>query len=173
MKTTIKSIRMEKFEGNYSGKLLVKLSDTVLGYERKVDNDGVITFEQCQTDTMRIQLIAFSAQVRNGLNVGDYPALEQAFGYRLDAAKKEGVEELISVFNVLLGDAKIDVEHVVIAKDEANEGSHEAIQYKITNVTLTEVMRYFVGQFFVENFNKMKSPEMQDKFIAKLFGVKL
>ena len=164
---------MEKFEGNYSGKLIIKLADTVLGYERKVDADGVITFEQCQTDVMRIQLITFSAQVRNGLAVSDYPALSQAFGYRLDAAKKEGVEELVSVFNVLLGDASIDIEHTVIAKDETVEDSHEAIQYKITNVTMTEIMRYFVGQYFVESFSKMKSVEMQNKFIEKLFGVKM
>ena len=45
MKTTIKSIRMEKFEGQFTGKVIVTIADDILGFVRNVDADGVIHAE--------------------------------------------------------------------------------------------------------------------------------
>lgn len=168
MKTTIKSIRMEKFEGQFTGKVIVTIADDILGFVRNVD-DGVITFEQQNVKQMRMQLTALSAQVRQV--VGD--KFTTAFGYRLDSAKAGGVEELVNVLNVILTDATIEVEAAVQKADEADANSHDAIFYKISEVKLDEMMSYLVAQHFVENFMKVTDMTRQQVFITKLFGVKL
>ena len=58
MKTTIKSIRMEKFEGQFTGKVIVTIADDILGFVRTVDADGVIEFKQDNVKQMRMQLTA-------------------------------------------------------------------------------------------------------------------
>lgn len=169
MKTTIKSIRMEKFEGQFTGKVIVTIADDILGFVRNVDADGVITFEQQNVKQMRMQLTALSAQVRQA--VGD--KFTTAFGYRLDSAKAGGVEELVNVLNVILTDTTIEVEAAVQKADEADADSHDAIFYKISEVKLDEMMSYLVAQHFVENFMKVTDMTRQQVFITKLFGVKL
>lgn len=169
MKTTIKSIRMEKFEGQFTGKVIVTIADDILGFVRTVDADGVIEFKQDNVKQMRMQLTALSAQVRQA--VGD--KFTTAFGYRLDSAKAGGVEELVNVLNVILTDATIEVEAAVQKADEADADSHDAIFYKISEVKLDEMMSYLVAQHFVENFMKVTDITRQQVFITKLFGVKL
>ena len=170
MKTTIKSIRMEKFEGQFTGKVIITIADDILGFVRNVDADGVITFEQQNVKQMRMQLTALSAQVRQA--VGD--KFTTAFGYRLDSAKAGGgVEELVNVLNVILTDATIEVVAAVQKADEADADSHDAIFYKISEVKLDEMMSYLVAQHFVENFMKVTDMTRQQVFITKLFGVKL
>ena len=164
MKTTIKSIRMEKFEGQFTGKVIVTIADDILGFVRTVDADGVIEFKQDNVKQMRMQLTALSAQVRQA--VGD--KFTTAFGYRLDSAKAGGVEELVNVLNVILTDATIEVEAAVQKADE-----DDAIFYKISEVKLDEMMSYLVAQHFVENFMKVTDMTRQQVFITKLFGVKL
>ena len=159
MKTTIKSIRMEKFEGQFTGKVIVTIADDILGFVRTVDADGGIEFKQDNVKQMRMQLTAFSAQVRQA--VGD--KFTTAFGYRLDSAKADGVEGLVNVLNVILTDATIEVEAAVQKADEADADSHDAIFYKISEV----------AQHFVENFMKVTDMTRQQMFITKLFGVKL
>lgn len=169
MKTTIKSIRMEKFEGQFTGKVIVTIADDILGFVRNVDSEGVITFEQQNVKQMRMQLTALSAQVRQA--VGD--KFTTAFGYRLDSAKAGGVEELVNVLNVILTNATIEVEAAVQKADEADADSHDAIFYKISEVKLDEMMSYLVAQHFVENLMKVTDMTRQQVFITKLFGVKL
>ena len=165
---------MEKFEGQFTGKVIVTIADDILGFVRTVDADGVIEFKQDNVKQMRMQLTALSAQVRQA--VGD--KFTTAFGYRLDSAKAGGVEELVNVLNVILTDATIEVEAAVqkaaVQKaDEADADSHDAIFYKISEVKLDEMMSYLVAQHFVENFMKVTDMTRQQVFITKLFGVKL
>lgn len=169
MKTTIKSIRMEKFEGQFTGKVIVTIADDILGFVRNVDNDGVVTFEQQNVKRMKMQLTAFSAQCRQA--VGD--KFVTAFGYLLDSAKVEGVEHLVNHMNVILTGSTIEVEAELQNADEADADSHDAIFYKISEVKLDEMMQYLVAQHFVENFMKVTDMTRQQIFITKLFGVKL
>lgn len=169
MKTTIKSIRMEKFEGQFTGKLIITIADDILGFVREVDNDGVITFKQQEMKQMKMQLTALSAQCRAAVNT----KLVTAFGYRLDSAKVLGVEHLVNDMNVLLSGATIEVEAEVKKADETDADSHDAIFYKISKVELDEMMQYLVAQYFVENFMKVTDMTRQQVFITKLFGIKL
>jgi hypothetical protein len=159
---------MEKFEGQFTGKVIVTIADDILGFVRNVDADGVITFEQQNVKHMRMQFTALSAQVRQAVD----DKFTTAFGYRLDSAKA-CVEELVNVLNVILTDATIEVEAAVQKADEANADSHDAIFYKISEVKLDEMMSYLVAQHFVENFMKVTDMTRQQLFITKLFGVKL
>ena len=169
MKTTIKSIRIEKFEGQFTGKVIVTIADDILGFVRKVDNDGIITFEQANVKQMRMQLTALSAQCRQAVS----DKFVTAFGYQLDCAKVDGVEHLVNHMNVLLSGSTIEVEAEVQKADEADAESHDAIFYKIANVELDETMQYLVAQHFVEKFMKVTDMSRQQVFITKLFGVKL
>lgn len=169
MKTTIKSIRMEKFEGQFTGKLVVAIADEVTGFVRKVDKDGVIEFEQAQVPYLRMVLSAFSAQCRQVID----DKFVTAFGYRLDSAKAGGVDELVNVLNVILNGATIEIDSELKKGDAADDESHDAIFYKITSLKLTPMMNYLVAQHFVENFMKVTDMNRQELFIKSLFGVTL
>lgn len=169
MKTTIKSIRMEKFEGQFTGKLIITIADDILGFVRNIDADGVIEFKQDNVKQMKMQLTAFSAQCRQAVD----DKFTIAFGYQLDSAKVLGVEHLVNDMNVLLSGATIEVEAEVKKADETDADSHDAIFYKISEVKLDEMMSYLVAQHFVENFMKVTDMTRQQVFITKLFGVKL
>ena len=160
---------MEKFEGQFTGKVIVTIADDIIGFVRNVDSEGVITFEQQNVKQMRMQLTAFSAQCRQAVS----DKFVTAFGYRLDSAKIEGVEHLVNNMNVILTGSTIEVEAAVQKADEADADSHDAIFYKISEVKLDEMMSYLVAQHFVENFMKVTDMTRQQIFITKLFGVKL
>lgn len=169
MKTTIKSIRMEKFEGQFTGKLVVTIADEVTGFVRNVDKDGVITFEQAQVPHIKIALSAFSAQCRQAID----DKFVTAFGYRIDAAKAGGVEEMVNVFNVILNGATIEIDSELQKATEGDDESHDTIFYKITSLKLSPMMSYLVAQHFVENFMKVADMNRQQVFIKQLFGVSL
>lgn len=169
MKTTIKSVRMDKVDGNFSGKLIVAISDNILGYVREDVGGGVVEFHQAQLPQFKIALSAFSAQCRQVVD----DKLIQAFGYRLDSAKVGGVDELVNVLNVVLNGATIEIEHEVQKADEADDQSHDAIFYKISSLRLSSMMSYLVAQHFVENFMKVTDMNRQQLFIKQLFGVTL
>lgn len=169
MKTTIKSIRIEKFESQFTGKVIVTIADDILGFVRNVDADGVITFEQQNVKQVRMQLTALSAQVRQAVD----DKFVTAFGYQLDSAKAGGVEELVNYMNVILTGSTIEIEAELQKADEADADSHDAIFYKISKVELNEMMQYLVAQHFVEKFMKVTDMTRQQIFITKLFGVKL
>lgn len=169
MKTTIKSIRMEKFEGQFTGKLIISITDDILAFVRNVDTDGVITFKQDNAKVIRMQLSALSAQCRAAVNT----KLVTAFGYRLDAAKETSVDEMCNVLNVILSGATIDVEANVQQADEANDQAHDAIFYKISKLNLNEMSQYLVAHYFIEMFMKVHDVTRQQTMIAKLFGIAL
>lgn len=169
MKTTIKSVRMEKFEGQFTGKLVVAIADEVTGFVREVDKDGVILFNQAQVPYLKMALSAFSAQCRQSVD----DKLVTAFGYRLDSAKVGGVEELINVLNVVLNGATIEIDSELKKGVEDEEGSHDAIFYKITSLKLSPMMGYLIAQHFVENFMKVTDMNRQQVFIKQLFGVSI
>lgn len=168
MKTTIKSVRMDKFENVFTGKVIVTIADDILGIVRNVDKDGVISFDKQLGKTMRITLNAFSAQLRQVVD----DKLVQAFGYRIDAAKAGGVEEMINVLNVILSGATIEVVAEEHKATEGDDDSHDVIFYKISSLKLDDMMDYLVAQHFVENFMKVTDMTRQQLFISKLFGVK-
>lgn len=169
MKTIIKSVRMDKLDGNFTGKVIVSIADDITGFVREVDGDGVIEFKQAQLPQFKIALSALSAQCRNTVD----DKLITAFGYRLDVAKAGGVDELVNVLNVVLNGATIEIEHEVQTADESDDQSHDAIFYKITSLKLSPMMNYLVAQHFVENFMKVTDMDRQQIFIKQLFGVTL
>lgn len=169
MKTTIKSIRMEKFEGQFTGKLIIGIADEVTGFVRDVDDEGVITFKQAQVPYIKMALSAFSAQCRQTIN--DKFAI--AFGHRIDAAKVNGVDEMVNVLNVILSGAIIDIDSELQKAKEDDDASHDAIFYKITSLKLNEMMSYLVAQYFVEKFMNVTDITRQQAFISKLFAVEL
>lgn len=169
MKTTIKSLKLERYENNNTGRVIVRISDNIAGYVRNVDADGVITFAKADVDVLRMNLSAFLAQVRNAVD----EKFITAFGYRLDTAKVSGVDAIITDLNVLLSGATIEVEAEVQATTEGEDGSHESIFYKIGLVKFVDFAEYLIAQNFVENFMKVSDITRQQIFIAKLFGIKL
>lgn len=169
VKTTIKSVRMEKFEGQFTGKLVVSIADEVTGFIRNVDSDGVVSFEQAQLPQIKMAIGAFLAQCRQVVD----DKFVTAFGYRLDAAKVGGIEELVSALNVILNGATIEIDSELKEADKDMEDSHDAIFYKIQSLKLTEMMSYLVAQYFVENFMKVADMTRQQIFIKQLFGIKL
>lgn len=160
---------MEKFDGEFTGKVIVSIADEVTGYIREVDNAGVIEFKQAQVPHIKMAISAFSAQCRQ--NIDD--KFVTAFGYRLDAAKLEGVEMLVNVLNVILNGAIIEVDSEFKKGDAADEDSHDSIFYKITSLKLSPMMNYLVAQHFVEDFMKVTDMKRQELFIKQLFGVSL
>lgn len=169
MKTTIKSVRLEKFEGNLTGRFVVSIADEVTGFVRDIDKDGVISFKQAEMPQLKMVIGAFLAQVRQAVD----DKLITAFGYRLDGAKANGIDELVSTLNVILNGATIEIDSELKKADKDVEDSHDAIFYKITSLKLNEVMGYLVAQYFVENFMKIADMTRQQIFIKQLFGVKL
>lgn len=169
MKTTIKSIRLEKFEGNLTGRFVIGITDEVTSFVRDVDKDGVISFRQAETPQFKMVIGAFIAQVRQAVD----DKFVTAFGYRLDTAKASGIEELVSTLNVVLNGATIEIDSELKKADANVEDSHDAIFYKITSLKLNDMMGYLVAQHFVENFMKVTDMTRQSLFIAKLFGIKL
>lgn len=169
MKTTIKSVRMDKLDGNFTGKVIVNIPDEITGFIREVHDGGVIEFKQAQLPQFKIALSALSAQCRNVID----EKLLQAFGYRLDSAKLGGVEELVNVLNVILSGATIEIDSELKKGVEDDTESHDAIFYKITSLKLSQMMSYLVAQHFVENFMKVADMDRQQVFIKQLFGVTL
>lgn len=172
MKTTIKSIILEKYNNELTGRLVVNITDAIDAFAREVDEDGVESFVKTESTTIRIRRDVFVAQVRAAAHNIKNPAFGNAFGYRLDSAKVGGVEELFSVLNVLLQGASIEIEsELKEANDE--EQTHDAFFYSITSMKLDSVMEYLIAQHFVENFMKVQDITRQSMFIEKMFKVSL
>ena len=171
MKTTIKSVRPEMFNGEATGKVIINVADGMKGVERNVDGDGVITFQFIDTCTaLRMQSVALSAQVRNEVDA----ALQSAVNYRLDAAKALGFNELISVLNVILAGATVDIEcEAKEAEKTDEEEQHTVVFYKMKNLELSNMAKFVVAQFFVNNFMKMEDVNQQMTMIKAMFGVSL
>lgn len=169
MKTTVKSVRMDKLDGNFTGKVIVAIADEITGFVREVGEGGVVEFKQAQQPQFKLALSAFSAQVRNVVD----EKFVTAFGYRLDSAKLGGVEELINVLNVVLSGATIELDSEFKKGVEDDTESHDAIFYKVASVKLSTMMGYLVAQHFVENFMKVADMDRQQIFIKQLFGVAL
>ena len=171
MKTTIKSVRPEMFNGEATGKVIVNVSDAMKGVERNVDGDGVITFQFIDTCTaLRMQSVALSAQVRNEVDA----ALQSAVNYRLDAAKALGFNELVSVLNVILAGATVDIEcEAKEAEKTDEEEQHTVVFYKMKNLELSNMAKFVVAQFFVNNFMKVEDVNQQMTMIKAMFGVSL
>lgn len=174
MKTTIKSVRPEMFNGEATGKVIVNVSDAMKGVERNVDGDGVITFKFIDTCTaLRMQSVALSAQVRNEVDA----ALQSAVNYRLDAAKALGFNELVSVLNVILAGATVGIEcDAKEAKEEEKndeEEQHTVVFYKMKSLELSNMAKFVVAQFFVNNFMKVEDVNQQMTMIKAMFGISL
>lgn len=174
MKTTIKSVRPEMFNGEATGKVIVNVSDAMKGVERSVDGDGVITFQFVDTCTaLRMQSVALSAQVRNEVDA----TLQSAVNYRLDAAKAIGFNELVSVLNVILAGAIVDIECEAKEAKEAektdDKEQHTVVFYKMKNLELSNMAKFVVAQFFVNNFMKVEDVNQQMTMIKAIFGVSL
>lgn len=176
MKTTIKSIRPEMFAGEFTGKVIVSVADAMKGVERNVDADGVITFAVIDTCTaLRMQSVALSAQVRNGVDA----TLQSAVNYRLDAAKAAGFNELVSVLNVVLSGATVDIECEAKgekkAEDaaESTEEEHTVVFYKMKGIELSNMAKFVVAQFFVNNFMKIEDVNQQMSMVKAMFGISL
>lgn len=174
MKTTIKSVRPEMFNGEATGKVIVNVSDAMKGVERNVDGDGVITFAVVETCTaLRMQSVALSAQVRNEVDA----ALQSAVNYRLDAAKALGFNELVSVLNVILAGATVDIECDAKEAKEVEktneEEQHTVVFYKMKDLELSNMAKFVVAQFFVNNFMKVEDVNQQMTMIKAMFGVSL
>lgn len=180
MKTTIKSIRPEMFAGEFTGKVIVSVADAMKGVERNVDADGVITFAVVDTCTaLRMQSVALSAQVRNGVDA----TLQSAVNYRLDAAKAVGFNELVSVLNVVLAGATVDIECDAKgekkAEDEtkdateSTEEEHTVVFYKMKDIELSNMAKFVVAQFFVNNFMKIEDVNQQMSMVKAMFGISL
>lgn len=174
MKTTIKSVRPEMFNGEATGKVIVNVSDAMKGVERNVDGDGVITFAVVDTCTaLRMQSVALSAQVRNEVDA----VLQSAVNYRLDAAKALGFNELVSVLNVILAGATVDIECDAKEAKETEksdeEEQHTVVFYKMKNLELSNMAKFVVAQFFVNNFMKVEDVNQQMMMIKAMFGISL
>lgn len=174
MKTTIKSVRPEMFNGEATGKVIVNVSDAMKGVQRNVDDDGVIVFEVVDTCTaLRMQSVALSAQVRNEVDA----TLQSAVNYRLDAAKAFGFNELVSVLNVILAGATVDIEceakEAKEAKSADEEEQHTVVFYKIKDLELSNMSKFVVAQFFVNNFMKVEDVNQQMTMIKAMFSISL
>lgn len=172
MKTSIKSVRPEMFAGEFTGKVIVSVADAMKGVERNVDADGVITFAVVDTCTsLRMQSVALSAQVRNEVDA----TLQSAVNYRLDAAKATGFNELISVLNVMLAGASVDVECEIKEAEAAEDGeeAHTVVFYKMKNLELSNMAKFVVAQFFVNNFMKIEDVNQQMAMVKAMFGISL
>lgn len=172
MKTTIKSVRPEMFAGEATGKVIVSVTDAMKGVERNVDSDGVITFAVVDTCTsIRMQSVALSAQIRNGVDA----TLQSVVNYRLDAAKALGFNELVSVLNVILAGATVDVDCEVKEAEaaESTEEEHTVVFYKMKDIELSNMAKFVVAQFFVNNFMKVEDVNQQMLMIKAMFGISL
>ena len=174
MKTTIKSVRPEMFNGEATGKVIVNVSDAMKGVERNVDGDGVITFKFIDTCTaLRMQSVALSAQVRNEVDA----TLQSAVNYRLDAAKALGFNELVSVLNVILVGATVDIEcDAKEAKEEEKndeEEQHTVVFYKMKRLEWSNMAKFGGAQFFVNNVMEVGDVNQQMTMIKAMFGVSL
>lgn len=172
MNTMIKSIILEKYNNELTGRLVINLTDAIDAFAREVDDDGVESFVKTTSTTIRIRRDVFIAQIRAAAHDATSPALGNAFGYRLDSAKVGGIEELFSVLNVLLQGATIDIESELKEANDEDQ-SHDAFFYSITNLDLDPVMEYLVAQHFVENFMKVQDITRQSMFIEKMFKISL
>lgn len=175
MKTTIKSVRPEMYNGEATGKVIINVADAMKGVERNVDGDGVISFAIVDTCTaLRMQSVALSAQVRNEVDA----TLQSAVNYRLDAAKALGFNELISVLNVILAGTTVDIEPEVKEAEAAEatengEEAHTVVFYKMKNIELSNMAKFVVAQFFVNNFMKVEDVNQQMMMIKAMFGISL
>ena len=170
MKTTIKSVRIDNFEGEPTRKLLVSISDAMKGVIRNVDADGVITFKVVDDcTTIRMRDVALSAQVRNEVDA----ALQSAVNYRLDTAKAVGFSELVSVLNVILAGATVDIEPEVKEASVEDGEEHTVVFYKMKDIELSNMAKFVIGQFFVNNFMKIEDVNQQMAMVKAMFGISL
>lgn len=170
MKTTIKSLSAEMFQGEYTGKLVIRIDGDIKGIKRNVDADGVITYEVADGNVMRMAWSAFSAQLRNAVDVN----ISAALNFRLDAEKDSSDSKRIAILNVICAGAEIEVEAKeldVAATDEVE--AHKAISYTISKVKLSKIARLVVGQYFVANAMCIAGVSEQIALAKSMFNVEL
>lgn len=168
MKTTIKSLRAEKYAGELTGKLVITIDGSIKGVQRNVDDDGVITFAIADGNVMRMAWSALSAQVRNAVD-GE---LALAVNYRLDAAKADDTEKRVALLNTILSNAEIEVEATEIDIDQTDDvEAHKAVSYNISKVKLTKIAKLVVCQYFVANTMAVTGVADQLSMAKMLFGI--
>lgn len=167
MNTTIKSVRGEKYDGEYTGKLIITIDGTIKGVQRNVDADGVISFDVADDNILRMNWTAVSAQLRNGVD----GTMAVALNYRLDSAKEDSIEKRLALLNTILAGAKIDV--VVEEKDDKDGEDKTVVFYSMSNIQLSNMAKFVIGQYFVHNMLGIEDVKQQLPMIDAMFGVKL
>lgn len=129
----ITAIRCESYEGQFTGKVSIKLDATFEGFIRDVDEDGVITFSKGTTDTIRVDVKYLMAVLRN--ETGDACG---AIGFYLDFIKDKPFAQRAAIWSALLRDADVDV---VAELHEADaDAEHDFFEYKLSNIVLQKKM---------------------------------
>lgn len=167
MNTTIKSVRGEKYDGEYTGKLVITIDGTIKGVQRDVAANGVITFNIADGNVLRMDWSAVSGQLRSEVD----GTIATALNYRLDCAKEESIEKRLALLNTILSGATIDVDYK--EKDDKDTNGKTVVFYNIKNIQLSVMAKFIIGQYFVHNMLGIEDVKQQLPMIDTMFGVKL
>lgn len=150
MKTTIKYVAIDSYKDSvlnqvvYTGKVKVTIADDIDVIARNVDADGVVEFEKAKGKTFKMKSGAFSAQLRNGVDV----AISGMLSYFLDSNKELGNDKYVAQLNVILAGATIDVVAELQASEDDAEDTKEVYFYTISNIELTSMAKLVIGSKF-------------------------
>lgn len=129
----INAIRLESYEGQFTGQVAITLDSAVEGFLRSVDDDGVVTFSKGATNTIRINVRYLMAALRN--ECGDACA---TVGFYLDFIKDKPLAQRAAIWSALLRDASVDVVAELHTADD--DAEHDFFEYTLSNIVLQKKM---------------------------------
>ena len=173
LETTFKSVSIESDkEGNATGKLIIRLSDECEVVARNVDDDGVITFVEGKSTTIRIGISAFLAKIRLAV-ADDFVA---PFNFMLDKASEgklnptDALRSRITALSMMLTNASVKIEsayQTLVADDE----EHLVCNYDFAELGLVNAQKRIIAMRFAGEIGGITDVKQQLEYARIIYGV--
>ncbi len=171
--TKVTSISVERNkEGNLTDRVIIRLTDEIDVVAREVDEDGVITFIQGKSKTIKQNISVFFARIRQAVDE-DFLA---PFNFILDKAtegKINPTDALLSRVNavsIALTNASVDIEATFGVVNVDGE-EHTVCNYEYSNLKLSNNQRRAIAMRFAGEFGGITDVRQQLEYAKIIYGV--
>lgn len=165
----ISFIKFNMFDNKYNGRVTVNVDEKILCCIRNVAQDGVVTFSHEMGNTPIMGQSVLTAQVLDGLTGN----LKLAASYVVNKDGMESSDAKRLILQTITQGMTCDMTVEVVAANTSIEGSHDNLNYSLTNIKLAkDVVTLLAIRFVSETMPQMLVSEALFKATLKtMFGV--